>query len=62
MRETALDIEDTPLTKVLGTLGVDTRKLELYPVPKDEATDVVVKVVVVEVTVDRREEETPCWI
>ena len=32
--ETSLTkLEDSPLTKILGTLGVGERKLELNPVP-----------------------------
>ena len=54
-------LEESPLTTIVGTLGVGERKLELNPGTYEDETEVFVTVVVVEVTVERREEETPCW-
>ena len=47
-------LEDNPLTKHPGTLEVGEIKLELTPVPKaGEEEEVVVRVEVVEVTIER---------
>ena len=46
-------LEDNPLIKLAGTLEVGEMKAELNPVPKAGEEEVVVKVVVVEVAMER---------